>query len=105
MPKLSSFLPSVLRTVVPFVVAVVAGWPITQQLGVDGEQLTVAVSALVGGLYWLIVRIAETYGPSQLGWLLGYASAPVYATTDVAGKTATPVGDVVRAVDVARRDG
>lgn len=101
--KLSSFLPSVLRTVVPLVVAVVAGWPITQQLGIDSEQLGVAASVLVGGLYWLAVRVAETYGPSKLGWLLGYAAAPVYPSTDVAGATASPVGDVVRAIDVARR--
>lgn len=74
-----SFLPSVLRTVVPLLVTVVAGWPITQTLGVDTGQLEIAVSALVGGLYWLAVRALETYFP-QAGWLLGYASAPAYVT-------------------------
>lgn len=82
---IKSFLPSVLRTVVPLIVTVVAGWPITQALGVDNGQLEIAASAVVGGLYWLAVRALETYAP-RAGWLLGYPGAPGYLALHAADR-------------------
>lgn len=97
-PDLKSFTPSVLRTAVPLVVAVVAGWPITQQLGIDSGQLTVGASVVVGGAYWLAVRAVETYVYPKAGWLLGWAGRPVYPLPADAGATGGPTADVVRVI-------
>lgn len=98
LPDLRSFAPSVIRTSVPFVVSVVIGWPVAEQLGIDEGQATVAATAAVGGVYWLIARLVEQYVYPKAGWLLGYASAPVYVTPKVSGGTPTPVTDVIRVV-------
>lgn len=82
MPK-ASLLPSILRTVVPLLVGLLLTWPITAGLGITEEQATAVTTTVVTAAYYLLVRLAEQYVP-QLGWLLGYASAPLYKpATDV----------------------
>lgn len=98
LPDLRSFGPSVIRTVVPLIVSVVIGWPVAEQLGISEGQATVAATAVVGGLYWLIVRLIEQYVQPNAGWLLGYASAPVYVAAKDAGASPTPVTDVIKVV-------
>jgi hypothetical protein len=94
---LRSFLPSVLRTVVPLIVGVLLGLPIVKALGITSDQMTELATAVVTLAYWLVVRGLEQFAP-QFGWLLGYAAQPVYTHPADAGVTASPAGDVARVV-------
>jgi hypothetical protein len=70
-------IPSVIRTLVPFIVAYFLGLPVVKTLGLTEEHITSLVTVLLGGLYYIVARLAETYMP-QLGWLLGHPSQPTY---------------------------
>jgi hypothetical protein len=97
-PELKSFAPSVVRTVVPLLVGYFSAWPIAGALGLQDDQITSVVTVVVTGLYYLLVRLAETYVMPQLGWLLLWASPPVYVDpVDVRADT-TAAEDVVRVV-------
>jgi hypothetical protein len=72
-------LPSFIRTLVPFTVAYFFGFPVVRTLGLTEEHVTSLVTVLLGGLYYLLARLAETKIP-QLGWLLGHPSQPTYET-------------------------
>jgi hypothetical protein len=74
---LANLLPSLIRTVVPWIVAF-AGPALLQWGGVSEAQLTTGATVVVGAVYYALVRVLEQYVP-QLGWLLGYAAAPSYA--------------------------
>ena len=72
--------PSIIRTVVPLIVA-----GIVSQLakrGIDAgphqEVIAQAVGALVAAAYYGAVRLLETHVKPRLGWLLGSAKAPTY---------------------------
>jgi hypothetical protein len=97
-PDLRSFLPSVLRTVVPLVVGYFAAWPVAGWFNLQDDQVTSLVTILVTAAYYLLVRLAETYVEPNIGWLLGWAGRPVYPLpADVsAGRDAS--GDVARVV-------
>lgn len=101
-PDLRSFLPSVLRTVVPLLVGYFAAWPVAGWFGLQDDQVTALVTVLVTAAYYLLVRVVETYVEPNAGWLLGWAGRPVYPLpADVsAGRDAA--GDV--AVVVKRGD-
>jgi hypothetical protein len=102
LPDLRSFLPSVVRTVVPLLVGYFTAWPVAGLLGLREDQITSLITIVVTGLYYLLVRLAEQYVLPQAGWLLGYASAPVYVPPAEAGITPSPAGDVVRVVEANR---
>lgn len=87
MIQTQSLLPSVLRTLVPIVVGYFAALPLLRVLGLSDEQLTALATALITAGYWLLVRAAEKYLAPQFGWLLGYASQPVYAPPAVVAGT------------------
>ena len=76
---MSDLLISIRRTVVPIVVGAVTGSFLAPY--VDPEQLTAVVSGIVSGLYYTVLRVAESKHPG-LGALLGARKQPVY--TDVA---------------------
>jgi hypothetical protein len=97
-PDLRSFLPSLLRTIVPLIVGVLIGVPVVKALGISTDQLSELVTAGITALYWLAVRGLERYAGPQFGWLLGYAAQPVYVHPFDAGRTDTPAGDVARVV-------
>lgn len=97
-PDLRSFLPSVLRTVVPLLVGYFAAWPVAGLLGLQDDQITNLVTLGVTVLYYAAVRALETYIGPRFGWLLGYAARPVYPSLADAGSTAGPIGDVARVV-------
>jgi hypothetical protein len=97
-PDLKSFAPSVVRTVVPLVVGYFSAWPVAGALGLQDEQITSLVTAVVTGLYYLLVRLAETYVMPQLGWLLGFASPPVYVDPGAVRSDTTAAEDVSRVV-------
>lgn len=71
---MQTLLPSVLRTLVPIVYALLirAGF---KSLGLDDLFLQGLAATIVTVLFYIVLRIAERY-QSQVGWLLGYGSSP-----------------------------
>jgi hypothetical protein len=69
---------SVIRTVVPILVALLVRWGVQDALGIDDVLLQSLVTAAVTGLYYIGVRVLERARSSKWGWLLGYPSAPSY---------------------------
>ena len=73
--------PSLVRTVVPLVV----GFLITQALRLgwhlDEATATDAVTAVLSAAYYALARLLETKLGPRWGWLLGYASAPLYGSS------------------------
>lgn len=73
---------SLVRTYVPYIVTVIVGWLATLGVPLDGElapALTAALFLGAGSIYYLIVRLLETYVSPKFGWLLGLAKTPEYA--------------------------
>lgn len=79
-------LAGLVRTAVPLVVAFLANLGLVKTLGLTDDQLTNAVSLVLGALYWLIVRLLEVYVAPRFGWLLGIARTPVYGTPSADGQ-------------------
>lgn len=76
---------SVIRTFVPIIVGAVLSWFVTAEIPLDPEfeiALTVAVTALLTALYYVAVRLFETYVSPKFGWLLGMAKAPEYLDSE-----------------------
>ena len=71
----SDLLISIRRTVVPIIVGAVTGSFLAPY--VDPVQLTAVVSGIVSGLYYTVLRVAESKHPG-LGALLGARKQPVY---------------------------
>lgn len=70
---------SVLRTYVPLIVGGVLGWFASQGITVDPEfeEAFTGILMLVGsGLYYLVIRLFETYVSPKIGWLLGTSQSP-----------------------------
>lgn len=77
---LSQLVPSIIRTVVPLLVALVTSWLV--KLGIDPGPYQELIAQLVGGTvalaYYVAVRIFETHVRPWLGWLLGLPKQPTY---------------------------
>ena len=97
-PDLRSFLPSVLRTVVPLIVGYFAAWPVAGWFGLQDDQVTALVTVLVTAVYYLLVRVAETYLEPNLGWFLGWAGRPVYPLPVDAGSSGNSASAAVARV-------
>lgn len=72
---------SLVRTFTPIIVGGVLAWFTTAGIALDSEfegALTLAVSGLFAGLYYLVVRLFEIYVSPKFGWLLGLAKQPDY---------------------------
>lgn len=77
---MSDFVISLIRTYVPIGVGAVAAWLATLGIDVTGEAaagLVIFITALLQGLYYLVVRLLETKWPA-VGALLGKKSEPIY---------------------------
>lgn len=79
-PNFADFKDSVIRTLVPYLVANVAVWAANAGLAVDDITLTGWVTFLVALAYYASVRWVEQRWPNA-GWLLGKAKVPVYVDT------------------------
>lgn len=79
-----NLLPSLIRTVVPYLVGLVVTWLTSFGVAVP-EETQGALSALlafaIGTAYYLVVRIFERRKPS-VGVLLGIAKTPAYNGAD-----------------------
>ena len=76
---------SIVRTFVPIIVGSVVGWFVTLGVTLDDQfsgLLTLVVSAALSGVYYVAVRLLETYVAPKLGWLLGLAKTPTAYTAD-----------------------
>ncbi|KAB2384767.1 helix-turn-helix domain-containing protein [Actinomadura montaniterrae] len=74
-------LPSILRTIVPMVVALILGQAARIGLGLDEGAVTTIVTAVIGFAYYGVIRLLEESFPSIGKWLLalGFTSKkPVY---------------------------
>lgn len=73
---------SLVRTFVPIIVGAVLGFFVTRGIELDPEfesALIVALTAGFNGVYYLLVRLFETYVSPKFGWLLGLAQTPDYS--------------------------
>lgn len=77
---------SVVRTYVPLIVGGVLGWFASRGIPVDPEfeEAFTGILMLVGsGIYYLAVRLFETYVSPKLGWLLGTTKSPDSYSADI----------------------
>lgn len=82
----STLLPSVLRTTVPIIYALLARKGVVEWLGVEDALLNNLLAGVVTVVFYVGLRVAERYH-SQVGWLLGYAQQPVYVKGEVLSVT------------------
>lgn len=73
---------SIVRTVTPIIVGAVIAWIVSLGVTLDAEfeaALIVVVTGAFQGVYYIAVRLFETYVSPKFGWLLGLAKPPEYA--------------------------
>lgn len=84
--------PSIVRTVVPYIVGAVAAQLARIGLHYDDATINVIVTVAVSSAYYAAVRYLETLRP-KFGWLLGLAKPPLYPhAIDVAPVDVRPGG-------------
>lgn len=90
---------SIVRTVVPIVVGSVVGWAVSIGINLDDQFETLLGTALTGvftAVYYVIVRLLETYVTPKFGWLLGLAKTPaIYTPESPAGQTPNEIAAAV----------
>ena len=70
---------SVVRTIVPLVVGFFLQLAVTWNVTLDSEfegALVALLTLLLTAVYYVAVRLFETYVSPKIGWLLGYAESP-----------------------------
>ena len=80
---------SIVRTFTPIIVGSVVGWFVTLGVPLDDKfsgLLTLVVSGILSAVYYVAVRLLETYVTPKLGWLLGLAKTPVAYTHESPAK-------------------
>jgi len=76
---------SIVRTLVPIIVGAVIGLAVSAGITLDPQfeaALTIAITAAFQAVYYIVVRLFETYVTPKLGWLLGLAKSPVAYTPE-----------------------
>lgn len=69
---------SIVRTVVPAVVALLLGWAAKVGLDIDSDLLAGFLTSVILGAYYAVARYLETFVSAKWGWLLGKIGAPLY---------------------------
>lgn len=72
---------SIVRTIVPIVVGAVISYFVTAGIELDPEfegALFLVVTGALQGVYYIAVRLFETYVSPKFGWLLLVAKQPAY---------------------------
>ncbi len=80
---------SFVRTIVPLIVGGVLSFAVVINVPLDPEfknLLTALLTSLLTALYYVAVRLFETYISPKFGWLLGLAKSPDSYSKDVPGK-------------------
>ena len=81
---MSNTVVSFIRTYVPVAVGALISWLVAHDIVLDEEAqtgLTIGLTGLVIGLYYLVARILERKWPI-FGFLLGTKQQPVYQTVN-----------------------
>jgi uncharacterized membrane protein (DUF441 family) len=76
---------SFVRTIVPIIVGAAVAWLVKQGIPVDEEfsaAITAVLFAVFSSVYYVVVRLLETYVTPKLGVLLGLAKSPEAYTPD-----------------------
>lgn len=68
---------SILRTLVPILVALLVRLGVVEWLGVDEAAISGLITVLVTGAYYIGTRLLEQWFPGA-GWLIGYPAVPSY---------------------------
>jgi hypothetical protein len=79
---LRSLIPSVVRTLVPVVVALLVRLGLRDGAEMDDAWLVNTLTVVVTMAYYVVVRFLEQHW-DKIGWLLGYAKQPVYVKGEV----------------------
>lgn len=77
---MTNFVTSLIRTWTPIIVGAFVSWLLTLGIDVDADTqaaLIISVTALLQGLYYLVVRLLEKKWP-KIGVLLGSLKTPEY---------------------------
>lgn len=74
--------PSVIRTVVPWIVGILLTLAAQRGLDLPESVATEVVTAVVSAVYYALVRLAEVRLSPLWGWLLGLPKAPLYGSPD-----------------------
>jgi hypothetical protein len=70
---------SIRRTLVPVLVGVLLTQAARWQFDIDPDQLTGLLEALITGIYYSVVRLAEARWPDRnVGVLIGASTPPTY---------------------------
>lgn len=88
---------SIIRTVVPLIVALLVGWAARIGLHLDSNALAILVTAVIGFVYYTAARLLEQRWPAAGRLLLsaGLVKAqPVYAAPGATVITGTMKGSV-----------
>lgn len=78
----ATYLPSVLRTLVPLIYAMLVRAGVVEWLDPNDMFLTNFLTVLFTALFYIVLRVAEQHW-DKIGWLLGYAQQPVYVKGEV----------------------
>lgn len=81
----SALFASIVRTVTPIVVGAVLAFAVSNGITLDEQFETLLTAALTAGfttIYYIGVRLLETYVAPKLGWLLGLAQTPSSYTAE-----------------------
>lgn len=86
---------SLIRTGVAIAVGTALSWAVRHglNLGNDSAAATAYITPLAIAAYYTVVRLLEGKFPT-LGWLLGIAKAPTYASVSVPAPVPDPVAPV-----------
>lgn len=79
MDSTSALWSSIVRTVVPLIGGGIITWLVSLGIDLDSElrgALDTVLYAAFTALYYIGVRLLETYVAPRFGWLLGLAKAP-----------------------------
>ena len=96
---MSTFVTSLIRTIVPLCVGALAAWLLQIGIGLPDTAFAALEATLTVGLgaaYYAGVRWLEQRWPAA-GWLLGAAAQPVYAGT---GITRAEIEAAIAAIEV-----
>ncbi|MFP7833148.1 hypothetical protein [Marisediminicola sp. LYQ134] len=76
---------SIVRTIVPTIVGAVIAFFVGRGITLDSEfevAFTTLLNVGFAAIYYIAVRLLETYVAPKLGWLLGLAKTPAVYTAD-----------------------
>jgi len=80
---------SIVRTLVPIIVGAVIAFAVAHGITLDDQfesLLTAALTLGFSGVYYIVIRLLETYVTPKLGWLLGLAKTPAVYTPESPAK-------------------